>query len=240
MHDALFYHTGLHEHPNAPMADLVPTTGAGTVPGADILSAPTLQAGDAAPERKFFPCITCCATSLTKPSSAALHMPLAGAGHLVSVLMLFSSQVAGPATRGSRLITKKAKVTKSDHIQLVGCSRIDFISKILAVHDLGDQFSPNVHQGPTFKMYWTGSTYVCLHFLLAKLLFLITQNISGGKAGATSIENDRQFLAAVSVITSKTKKCQLGGEFDVDEMDGYHIHTKVSLNLNCLCENTDL
>src|ERR1700736_4927860 len=87
-------------------------------------------------------------------SPAVLHTPLVEAGHLVSVLMPFSSQVAGPATRGSRLITKKAKVTKSDHIHLSSCSCIDFISKILAVHDLGDQFSPGIHQGPAFKMYW--------------------------------------------------------------------------------------
>jgi hypothetical protein len=78
-------------------------------------------------------------------------------------------------------------------------------------------------------MYWIGSTYVVS--LSSSRALLITQNISGGKAGATAIKNDCQFLAVISVITSKAKKCQVRVEFDIDRMDRYCIHTKVSLDL---------
>src|ERR1700677_1495489 len=52
MQDALFYHTGLHEHPNAPMADPASTLGTSSVSGTEIVSTPVLQVGDAAPECK--------------------------------------------------------------------------------------------------------------------------------------------------------------------------------------------
>lgn len=78
-------------------------------------------------------------------------------GHLVSVLMFFNSQVTGPLSRGSKLITKKSKVTKSGHISLEGISRTNFITSFLSVHGLSDQYSPGVHSGPAFKFFWTGS-----------------------------------------------------------------------------------
>ena len=78
-------------------------------------------------------------------------------GHLVSVLMYFNSQVAGPATRGAKLITKKAKVTKSGYIILDGISCAAFITAFLSIHGLSEQYSPGVHSGPAFKIYWTGS-----------------------------------------------------------------------------------
>jgi len=43
------------------------------------------------------------------------------------------------------------------------------------------------------------------------------------------IDNDHQFGVAVAALLKKNKKtCQVGVEFDVDEMNGYHIHTCVS------------
>jgi len=49
MHDTLFYHTGLHEHPNVPMAD---TIGISSASGMETVSTPASQVGDAAPECK--------------------------------------------------------------------------------------------------------------------------------------------------------------------------------------------
>jgi hypothetical protein len=52
---------------------------------------------------------------------------------------------------------------------------------------------------------------------------------SGGKAGATTINNDRQFSVALAALLKKNKGiCQVGVEFDVDEMDGFRIRTRVS------------
>jgi hypothetical protein len=81
-------------------------------------------------------------------------------GHLVSVLMQFSAQVQGPANRGSRVIKKKSKLTKSDYIVLEGITRTAFIMSYLSIHGLSQQFGPGVHSGPPFKLYWTGSVYV--------------------------------------------------------------------------------
>jgi hypothetical protein len=87
----------------------------------------------------------------------AENLPESPSGHLVSVLMFFNSQVAGPVGRGSKLVTKKSKVTKSGHIVLEGISRTSFITAFLSVHGLSDQYSPGVHSGPAFKFFWTGS-----------------------------------------------------------------------------------
>lgn len=59
---------------------------------------------------------------------------------------------------------------------------------------------------------------------------------SGGKGGAITIDNDHQFAIALAGIMKKNKKtCQVGVEFDVDEMDGYRIRTRVRILLNsCL------
>jgi hypothetical protein len=88
---------------------------------------------------------------------AVENIPEPPAGHLVSILMIFNAQVAGPVSHGSRLVTKKTKVTKSEYIILEGISRTDFITTFLSVHGLAEQYSPGVHSGPAFKFYWTGS-----------------------------------------------------------------------------------
>jgi hypothetical protein len=78
-------------------------------------------------------------------------------GHLVSVLMLFNIQVAGLPGRGYKLTTKKLRVTISDTIGLAGISHTDFGTTFLSVHGLSEQYSPGVHSGPAFKLFWTGS-----------------------------------------------------------------------------------
>ncbi|KIK81779.1 hypothetical protein PAXRUDRAFT_155282, partial [Paxillus rubicundulus Ve08.2h10] len=46
---------------------------------------------------------------------------------------------------------------KSNHMLIDEISRTDFIKAFLRVHDLADQYSPGIHFGPQFKLWWTGS-----------------------------------------------------------------------------------
>jgi hypothetical protein len=82
-------------------------------------------------------------------------VPLALAGHLVSITMAFT----GPeqTARGSKVSMKKLRTAKSDHIVIENTSRGAFIKSFLAVNDLADQYSPGVHTGPSFKLWWAGS-----------------------------------------------------------------------------------
>jgi hypothetical protein len=97
---------------------------------------------------------------ITPVAKIALAPPV---GHLVSILMNFSLHAQGPVTRGSKVVKKKSKLIKSDYIVLEGITCIDFITAYLSIHGLLDQFSPGVHSGPPFKLYWTGS--VCVVFV---------------------------------------------------------------------------
>ena len=63
----------------------------------------------------------------------------------MSVLMLFNVQVAGPAGHGSKLVTKRSKLTISETIVLEDISRTDFIAAFLVVHGLSEQYRPGVH-----------------------------------------------------------------------------------------------
>ena len=85
----------------------------------------------------------------------------------MSVLMLFNVQVAGPADRRSKLVTKRSKLTIFKTIVLEDISRTDFIATFLVVHGLSEQYRPGVHSGPAFKLFWTGSVYV---YLLSRIL----------------------------------------------------------------------
>lgn len=55
---------------------------------------------------------------------------------------------------------------------------------------------------------------------------------SGGKGGATTIDNDHQFSVAMGALMKKNRTtCQAGVEFDVDEMDGYRIRNGVHVRV---------
>ena len=157
------------------------------------------------------------------------------AGHMVSTLMYFSSQVAGPASRGSKLVLKRQKLTKSDHIILEDTSRCEFIQGFLAIHDLADKFSPGVHSGPPFKLHWSGSTYVAFSSFRTIFYCFLTLNFSGGKARATTIDTDHQFNVAIAELLKKNKAtCKVGVEFDTDEMDGFRVRNRVCNLSVCL------
>ncbi|KAG6370347.1 hypothetical protein JVT61DRAFT_12155 [Boletus reticuloceps] len=86
--------------------------------------------------------------------------------------------------------------------------RCDFIKFFLGVHDLSDQFSPGVNFGPQFKL-------------------------CGGKAGASTIENDHDFQVARSALSKKKKEaCVVSVEFDVDVMDSYRIRKRPILQVD--------
>ncbi|KIK93182.1 hypothetical protein PAXRUDRAFT_145638 [Paxillus rubicundulus Ve08.2h10] len=108
----------------------------------------------------------------------------------------------------AKTLLEKQWTIKSDHIKLSNINCTDFIKAWLKVHDLNEQFSPGVHSGPEFRMWWTGS--------------------SGGKAGATTVANNHDFgVAKASVLKKKKVSCIVNVEFDVDMMDGYCIQKRV-------------
>jgi hypothetical protein len=87
--------------------------------------------------------------------------PLDLAGHMVSIAMVFSSAEQAPsASRLGKTVMKKHRNAKFDYIDIVELDQSAFIREWLRVHDLADQYSPGVHNGPPFKMWWTGSRYV--------------------------------------------------------------------------------
>ncbi|KAG2353039.1 hypothetical protein BDR07DRAFT_1497139 [Suillus spraguei] len=144
-----------------------------------------------------------------------LPIPLAVVeGHNVSVQMIYSAQVTGPVSRGSKLVMKKAKLISSDTIVLEDISHAMFIKRFLAIYELKDKFAAGAISGPPFKI--------------------------GGKAGATTINNDHQFSVALAALLKKNKTvCQVGVKFDVDEMDGFCIRTCPILALDNSQEGED-
>ncbi|KDQ54005.1 hypothetical protein JAAARDRAFT_49588 [Jaapia argillacea MUCL 33604] len=119
-------------------------------------------------------------------------VPLDKAGHLVSITVTFTPALKLLAMgRDAKTSTKKAKekTTKSDHIVINGTECPQLVQACLTVQDLNEQYSPGKTFGPAFKMWWSGS--------------------SGGKTGATMIENDHDFNVALAAILKKKKDAYL-------------------------------
>lgn len=109
---------------------------------------------------------------------------------------------------------------KSDYIKIEGSSRVDFIKAFFGVHDLSDQFSPGVHSGPPFKIWWSGSRFDLI--LVSSCAVLVMS--SGGRTNASTIEKDRDFEVSVENLLKKKKgSCVVHIEFDTDTLDGYRI-----------------
>ncbi|TFY79566.1 hypothetical protein EWM64_g4445 [Hericium alpestre] len=110
------------------------------------------------------------------------------------------------AARGAKMALKKkpTTTTKFEYIKMDSISHVDFIKAFLRVHNLDSQYSPGVHAGLDFRLWWTGS--------------------NGGKAGVLTIENARDFaLALVTLMQKNQRTCAISVEFDMDSMDGYRI-----------------
>ncbi|KAF9045626.1 hypothetical protein BJ165DRAFT_1346215 [Panaeolus papilionaceus] len=124
-------------------------------------------------------------------------------GHHVNVTLFFTPPQP-PLSGRNKAILKKLKITKMDTVHMTSISRVDFIKSILKIHGLDETFSPGMHSGPDFKLYYF--------------------YYSGGKSGAPSIQNDHQFSVALEALLKKDpKRVQVGVEIDVDDMEGYHI-----------------
>ncbi|GBE83748.1 predicted protein [Sparassis crispa] len=143
-----------------------------------------------------------------RPTAAT---PLEGAGHIISITHVFTlPEMKTVSSRGSKAAAPKPTMNiRFEHIVLEGIGRTGFMQAFLAVHDLADQFSPGVHLGPDFKLWWMGS--------------------SGGKTRAPTIENDHQFKVALGALLKKKGACQVGMKFNTDQMDGYRIQKLVPL-----------
>ncbi|KAF9229200.1 hypothetical protein BS17DRAFT_762875 [Gyrodon lividus] len=138
----------------------------------------------------------CRSASAQPPPLVLIEEP----GHLISICMIQMVPENSLTNGRAKTLLKKQWTIKSDHIKLSNIGRTDFIKAWLKAHDLDEQFSPGVHSGPEFRMWWTGS--------------------SGGKAGATTVANDHDFgIAKASILKKKKDSCVVNMEFDVDMMD---------------------
>ncbi|KAJ7831762.1 hypothetical protein B0H14DRAFT_2365025 [Mycena olivaceomarginata] len=141
------------------------------------------------------------------PSTA--DTPLAKAGHFCFVSMVFTPAPV-PTARGAKAAVKSKKETKMEYIRMESISRTDFQKAVLTVHGLEKIYSPGVHSGFPFKMWWS----------------------HGGKAGAPTIMDDHQFSVAIAALMAKQKsKVQVSVEFDIDTMTGFRISTPTALPL---------
>lgn len=82
--------------------------------------------------------------------------------HMVSVTMHFSAQVPAANSRHCKLVSKRSKLVRFEEIEIEGSTRVKFIQSFLSVHQLADKYSPGILSGPAFRLFWTGSVYVCL------------------------------------------------------------------------------
>ncbi|KIJ97316.1 hypothetical protein K443DRAFT_9972 [Laccaria amethystina LaAM-08-1] len=91
-----------------------------------------------------------------------------------------------------------------DNVVLDLNTHIEFIKAVLKIQGISDNFSPGVHSGPNFKLWWMGT--------------------SGGKGGALSIQNDHQFGVMLDALKKKDKnKTQVSVEIDLDDLEGFRI-----------------
>ncbi|KAF8056089.1 hypothetical protein FPV67DRAFT_1432500 [Lyophyllum atratum] len=151
------------------------------------------------------------ATTSEAPGSQAVSVeaPACNAdpsSHLVTVVMAYSAPVA-PTTRNAKPTTKKTRTNKAKNISIEGTTRVEFIKACLSVHDIAEKFSPGVHSGPDFMLWWPGG--------------------AGGKTGAPTISTDDDFNTVVVELLAKDKKkkslTHVSVEFDVDKMEGFRI-----------------
>jgi len=84
-----------------------------------------------------------------------------GPGHLISVGMVFSLPAApGPGGCAPKGLVKQKMRTKMANIILEKITCTNFIKAFLSTHSLSNKYSPGVHSGPDFKLWWSGSPYI--------------------------------------------------------------------------------
>jgi hypothetical protein len=131
----------------------------------------------------------------------------------------------GVGARSHKAVIKKKSCTKFGFINIIESqiTRGAFIAHFLTVHDLADQFSLGVHNGPPFKFWWTGSRWAI--FLVCSPS--LTHFASSGKAGTVSIESDADFQVAIEVLSKKNQAmCNI--EFSLAGLEGWRIRKPAS------------
>ncbi|KAJ7635761.1 hypothetical protein DFH06DRAFT_1302968 [Mycena polygramma] len=140
--------------------------------------------------------------------TVAAPTPLELAGHQVSVIEVRPAPEKVPASRNAKPAAHKdERESKFDYIDLVNMTRCEFIMAFLKVHDRAEEYSGGVSHGPTFKFWWTGSP--------------------GGKAGAMTIDNDREWQIAVTALKAK-RSAAVFVEYNLSSMEGYRIRKRSS------------
>lgn len=76
--------------------------------------------------------------------------------YLVSVTKTYSVVDTSAPTKLGKLKVKKDSSQLTDRIPVTILSRVEFITRFLKVHDLDAKYAPGPHNGPTFKIYWSG------------------------------------------------------------------------------------
>jgi len=135
-----------------------------------------------------------------------------GPGHLISVGMVYSLPVVpGPGGHVAKGLVKQKPKTKMTNVILNKIICTNFIKAFLTTHNLSEKYSPGVHSGPDFKLWWLGLPYVL--FLVPKVVFSFI--CSGVKSGAATIQTDNNFCVALEHLLSKPKaKCTVSVKFD--------------------------
>jgi hypothetical protein len=147
------------------------------------------------------------------------------AGHLVNITLIYVNNSTVPTAR-VKTAPKKAKITKMDNVVLDSITCVEFIKAVLKIQGLSDNFSPGVHSGPNFKLWWTGARLVIMSLRVSTSPDIIF--LSGGKGGAPSIQNDHQFGVALDALKKKDKnKIQVSVEIDLDDLEGFRIKQTV-------------
>ena len=129
--------------------------------------------------------------------------------------MVYSVAAApGPGGRAPKGLVKQKPKTKMTNIVLDKITRADFIKAFLATHNLSDKYSPGVHSGPDFKLWWSGSPYV--FFLILKSsphLFAVVANLGQQLSRQTmtsmlhsnisspNLRADAQYQLSLTLIT---------------------------------------
>ncbi|KAH7917991.1 hypothetical protein BV22DRAFT_1134941 [Leucogyrophana mollusca] len=104
--------------------------------------------------------------------------------YLISITMsCLQAETAAVPTCGGRAKVKKIPTTKHVRLVLDGMTRVQFLTEVLKVHGLVDEYRPEF----PIKLWWSGSP--------------------GGQKQASSIENNNEFNTALSSIVKKPSTC---------------------------------
>ncbi|KAF9530063.1 hypothetical protein CPB83DRAFT_892993 [Crepidotus variabilis] len=132
----------------------------------------------------------------------------------VNVTMIYMGHPPPTSTSGcgaKPTAPKKMQHTKMDRMEFVTITTcVEFIKMFLAAHELQSQFSPGIHAGPVFCIWWT----------------------SQSKENAPTIQNDADFdTAKVAILERDKTKTKISVEFELFELEKFRISIPVGLSI---------